>query len=643
VSQLRTQSGRASAVNLCNNWLNRNSGSDRDTLLSSGGSFTVYAAYWVGASAKWQMWQRSGAAFHEAVERVWDAKPLYIPVTLECKPLGPSPATAPYSVDLQVTPQGDTCPRNVEVRAFIRYRGPATAKFRYKVDGILSELHEIRARELPVNEDADAYEFLVERIKNYSLSAGEHTFQINVRGGHRSEIKTINIDCPDFQVWSTHLRHDMIENGKCPRKVWQTTTFRTNGPGQILFDIKRTDGQTTYRGVARAELFDNQYKAVVQRLLDLGETDIDLNVVPKGFETAQSGWKNLKIECEIKNNGTSASDELSSGPTEEPDLPPSQKITGDFQYVDNSGLSQCPRKVRGVINFQLRKKENVHYSLDCNSGSHPSGVIQPKASSNGGFIAPALVSVDLKPGKNGKSKLICALKARENGIMTLKKVKARDFSCKKRNPDTDDQIGGLSSGSDNQSSGTTTQQNDKPKKTKLICNGGMVRNGKCACGSKKTPKKLGNRKFQCIAKPERTNPDKPKKAKLVCKGGKVRNGKCACGSKKTSKKIGKLKFQCVAKPERANPDKPKKAKLICKGGKIRNGKCDCGSKKTPKKIGNRKFQCVAKAVRTNPDKPKKAKLVCKGGKIKGGRCTCGKNRRLKKTGQRKFICFKPQQ
>ena len=591
VSFLPSRNGPVSAIDYCNDWLNQNS-SERETRLGTGSTFPVADAYKVEASANWFM---DTGIINSSEYRTWHAKPLYLRVKIECKPLGPSPATAPYNVNLRVTPQGNSCPRSVEVRALIRYRGPATAKFRFRVDGELSELHEIRARELPVDEGTDEYEYLVERVKTYSVGAGEHSFRIEVRGGHKSQVKTINIDCPEFEVWSTNLRHDMIDNGKCPRKVWQTTTFRTNGPGRINYKIDRTDGRPPYQGVIQAKLFDDEYKAVDQQLLNLSETDVELNVVPRGFETAQSGWKNLKVECEIKNSGAGASDDLSSGPTETPDLPPSQKITGDFQYVDNSGQSQCPRKVRGVINFQLKKQENVHYSLDCNSGSHPSGVIQPKASSNGGFIALALVSVDLKPGKNGKSKLICALKARENGIMTLKKVKARDFSCVKRNPDAGEQIGGLSSGSNNQSSGSSTTQTDEPKPQVAVCKGGKIRSGKCKCGSKKTLKKLGKRKFQCVAKPVRINPDKPKMKKLICQGGKVRNGKCACGSKKTLKKLGKNKFQCVAKPIRANPKPAKKEKLICKGGKIKNGRCKCGKKRKRKKTGNGKFICFKPA------------------------------------------------
>ncbi|MGI9352737.1 MAG: hypothetical protein ACR2O3_14325 [Rhizobiaceae bacterium] len=483
----------------------------------------------------------------------------------------------------------------------------------------------------------------------------------------------------NFAVSSTDLKYNMIDNGKCPRKIWETITFRTNGPGRISYELKHSGGLVLHRGEAQAQLYDGQFKAVVQRTFQMQETDMELNVIPEGFESAQSGWKRLNVKCEIENSGASASGELSSGATEPPDIPPSQKITGDFQFLDNSGETQCPRKVRGVINFQLKKQENVHYSLDCNSGSHPSGIIQPTAGNNGNFIAPALVSVDLKPGKNGKSKLVCALKARENGIMTLKKVKGRDFDCVKRNPDAGDTVDGLSSGSNNQSSGSSSPQPEEPKpqvavckggnlrggkcycpqntkrkkisrfehvckpdkivepvrtnpdkskETKLICKDGKVRNGKCACGSKNTLKKLGKRKFQCVAKPVRTNPDKPKKAKLVCKDGKVRNGKCACGSKKTLMKLGKLKFQCIAKPVGANSDKPKKAKMVCSGGKIRSGKCSCGSKKTLKKLGKSKFQCVAKPARVNPGKPKKAKLTCKGGKIKNGRCKCKKGRKL---------------
>lgn len=119
--------------------------------------------------------------------------------------------------------------------------------------------------------------------------------------------------------------------------------------------------------------------------------------------------------------------------------------------------------------------------------------------------------------------------------------------------------------------------------------------------------------------PVRTNPQKPKrvnptKKKLVCAGGKVRNGKCACGKNKLVRKVSKRKFQCiaVAKPPkkkqalRVNPaPKKEKAKrtnaakkkvaLICKGGKVRNNRCGCPKGYSRKKQGNRKFLCFRPA------------------------------------------------
>jgi len=158
---------------------------------------------------------------------------------------------------------------------------------------------------------------------------------------------------------------------------------------------------------------------------------------------------------------------------------------------------------------------------------------------------------------------------------------------------------------------------------KLVCVGGKVRGGKCACGPNKLRKKLTTRKFQCLAIAKPTKPTnsiagttKPKKRKLVCAGGKVRSGKCACGKNKLVRKVAKRKFQCIAiaKPKkkkqalRVNPEpKKKKAKrtnpakkkrklaLICKGGKIRNNKCGCPKGKLRKKQGKRKFLCFRPA------------------------------------------------
>ena len=65
----------------------------------------------------------------------------------------------------------------------------ATAKFRFKVDGKLSELTEIKARKVngkprPGIPGSNTY-YLVERIKYYKLEPGKHTFRIEVRGGSK--------------------------------------------------------------------------------------------------------------------------------------------------------------------------------------------------------------------------------------------------------------------------------------------------------------------------------------------------------------------------------------------------------------------------------------------------------------------------
>ena len=148
--------------------------------------------------------------------------------------------------------------------------------------------------------------------------------------------------------------------------------------------------------------------------------------------------------------------------------------------------------------------------------------------------------------------------------------------------------------------------NPTPPAPRLVCNGGQVSKGKCYCGRNKIRRKIGAGQYQCIAtarppetkKPVRVNPQL-KKPRVACYGGKVSRGECTCGRNKTRKKIGNRKFQCVASAgpaKRTNPvrvnSKPKKQSVICRGGAVKGGRCRCSGNQVAKKLGAHKFACV---------------------------------------------------
>ncbi len=171
---------------------------------------------------------------------------LKIKVECEAPPQrSPAPLLAPpkpYSVDLRVTQQGASCPKRVEVRAFIKYRRPATAKFRFKVDGKLSELHEIRARKLRPQQGVPGDTYLVERVKYYNLDPGQTNFRIEVRGGKKSKVKTVRITCPPFAASGMWMSVKQQSKSTCPKNVNLKVLVNANRPGSVLTRIKNQAG-----------------------------------------------------------------------------------------------------------------------------------------------------------------------------------------------------------------------------------------------------------------------------------------------------------------------------------------------------------------------------------------------------------------
>ena len=133
---------------------------------------------------------------------------------------GPKPA----SVDIRVKQTGNTCPKDAEVSAFIDYEKPMTGRFKVIHNGKPGQTIEIKAREVSL---AGKTGYRIERLERYTLDPGKHDFQIKVIGGGQSEKRTIDVECPPFQVISAWLKYDVEDKATCPKKVVETATFYT--------------------------------------------------------------------------------------------------------------------------------------------------------------------------------------------------------------------------------------------------------------------------------------------------------------------------------------------------------------------------------------------------------------------------------
>ena len=526
-------------------------------------------------------------------------------VNVSCAPL-PSmiqAAPKPVSVNVSVEPKGEVCPKETEVTAWIYYDKPAVAQFRFKLDGELSGLYTRetvkvdRDRPGPVGAKGKGREdrYLVKETKTYHLDPGQHHFRIEVRGGAKSEVRTLRTECPPFKVTSAWLRYDVENKQTCPKEVEETATFRSTRPGKAPFEIKTQGGLVVHSGTAAFERKGKGYVATVKRDLVMNAFDQDMMALIKNDLAANSGWTRLKVEClevlsgtldlrefqatrcegeaalsirtnmpgdvhyqldctggrswsgvaqsqktgantwlgvdtkrfDVKNNeqvncalktraplpaktlalkgnkyachkptDAGGSSDLAPDPGRPDEPPPSRTLAGDFSFIDNSG-TRCPRQGKAVINFTTNQPQNVHYSLDCTHGSF-SGVAQTAKSPKGGFIAPALVSFDIKQTTQAN----CALKTVAPGKPKTHMLKGHLFQCvattgvpgaqdltpdtrpDPRKPDGPGRI--------------VVDPPRTPTPPRIVCTGGRVSGGRCACSRGFNAIQAGANAFRCV-------------------------------------------------------------------------------------------------------------------------------------------------
>lgn len=443
-----------------------------------------------------------------------------VPVHIICRalPVEDTPAPQPLSVDLEVEQQGNTCPKKTEVRALIRYRQQTTAKFRFRRDGKLSELITIKARKVGGKKNAT---YLVERVKTYYLDPGKHHFRVEVRGGKKSYVKTLTIDCPPFKVTSAWLKYDVQNTPTCPKNVKEVATFKATRPGTAPFEIKTQGGLVVHSGTATFKRKGMEYVAKVKRKnLQMGAFDSDMMALIKTQPSANSGWVRLKVEC--------------------------LKLAGDFSFIDNTG-TQCTREGKALLNFSMNMKANIHYSLDCTNG-HFSGVAQAVPDNKGSFVAPALVKFDI----DKTTQVNCALKSVSPGKTKIHKLKGHLFRCVKRNIDPQSDLSPETRPDPSQDTSLPRLVVDPVPE--IRCVNGRKTGNQCQCLRGYKLINTGARSYRCdkqlVIDPSRPpsvpgGPSSVQGATISCAGGAVRNGKCFCPKDFKMTTAGTNAYRCV--------------------------------------------------------------------------------------------------
>ena len=474
---------------------------------------------------------------------------------LACAPL-PTRIKAPpepFSVDVLVKQIGETCPKQTEVTARIKYHEKTTSRFRFKVDGEPSKWFNVKAKKVPPNSPPPKPVYLVEHSKTYHLDPGQHHFRVEAEGGKQSDVKTLKIDCPPFKVTSLWLTYKVEDKDTCPKKVVEKVTGKATRPGTAPFEIKTQGGLVVHSGTAS---FDRKGKAYVAKFgrNNLGFSNAfesDMMALIKTQPDANSGWVKLKIECKYKPTDAGASTDLA------PELPPGDPpvlgptLTGDFSFIDNGG-TRCPRQGKALINFKTSKPDNVHWSLDCTNG-HFSGVAQTAPSPKGGYIAPALASFAVNQTTHAK----CVLKTVAPGKAKVHTLKGHLFQCVGRTDVGGPQDLTPETPSDPQKPGTAVVDPVKPEKPStavadpvkpvISCANGVVRNGACTCEPHFKPVKAGKNAWRCVRSVADPKPETPivSEPKISCAMGTVKNGACSCARTHKLVKKGKNAWACV--------------------------------------------------------------------------------------------------
>jgi hypothetical protein len=618
--------------------------------------------------------------------------PTLFNVNVVCAPL-PQPIKAPpqpVAVNISVDPKGEVCPKETEVTAWIYYDEPATAQFRFKLDGKLSGLYtretvKIGAPGTLKSNPPAAY--LVKETRTYHLDPGQHRFRVEVRGGKKSEVVTRRTECPPFKVTSAWLNYDVENKQTCPKEVGETATFKSTRPGKAPFQIKTQGGLVVHSGTAVFERKGKEYRARVKRDLVMNAFDQDMIAEIKDQTDANSGWTRLKVDCmevlsgtldlrafaatrcegeatlsiranmpgkvpykldctgnrswtgtaqvqqtgpdtylgvdvhrfDVSNNeqvscalktdapfpvrilqlrghkyqchkpsgASGTSDFTPPGRPDDPP-PPGQTLKGDFTFVDNGG-TKCPRQGKALINFITGQPQNVHYSLDCTNGSF-SGVAQTAKSPKGGYIAPALVSFEIKQTTQAN----CALTTVAPGKPQVHMLKGHLFQCIKPSGVSGTSDLAPPSRPDPVISGPKVIVNppraSDPAKpdtgVQIACVGGVVRYGKCACDRTAKLQAVAKNAWRCVKTvvidPRRT--PSSTQPKISCAGGSVKNDKCACARGFNAVAAGTNAFRCVRTatlpsiktpaPTRTTPTLPV-PKIACTGGVVRSNRCVC--------------------------------------------------------------------
>jgi hypothetical protein len=596
---------------------------------------TTFADVNVGIKAFFQT-RRDAKRPQEAVNDAGRSETAYAraPVTVSCL-AGPTHVDAPpkpVSVDIRVNQNGNSCPKDAEVTAFIDYDEPMTARFRviHNGDEPTSDPIEIKAREVSF---AGKTWYRVERLERYKLDPGSHSFQIKVMGGGLSPVKTVTIDCPPFKVTSAWLAYEVENKDTCPKQVTETATIYANRPGDAPYRIETQGGLVVTQGIAYAAREGDKYVARRTRKVSMGAFDQMMRLVIVNDPSA-GDQKPLKVECL----------EALSG-----------KLT-----LQSLGATSCQGEA--LVAIHTNGAGELPYELECGPGKS----WQRKVTAMANKIGVDKVRFDV----TNNEQVTCVLRTRIGGVLKPLDGASMTFQCHKPT--------GVS-GSDDLAPDTRPEDPPLVHPTltgdfSFVDNGGTKcpRQGKALINFKTSKPDNVHYSLDCtnghFSGVAQTAPSPQggfiAPALVLFDVNQTTHANCvlktvAPGTPKVHTLKGHT-FQCVTptgvggsddlapdtRPDPKDQDKPGLTvvdpKINCTGGTVKDGACVCERTHNPVKAGKNAWRCVQSVVDPKPLKPTVAelKISCAGGTVKNGACTCARTQKPVKAGNHAWRCIK---
>jgi hypothetical protein len=552
-------------------------------------------------------------------------------------------APKPISVDIRVKQDGDTCPKDAEVTAYIDYDKPMTGRFRVIHNGKQGKIIEIKAREMSF---AGKTFYRIERLERYKLDPGKHSFKIKVVGGGQSKRETVTVECPPFEATSMWLTLNTEDKDTCPKNVDATIRINGNRPGSVLTKIKNQAGVVMAIESIKVKREGDHYVGRLTQKFNMTVIDTMLIAEDANDSALNSGWQPLKIECL----------EALSG-----------KLT-----LQSLGATSC--KGEALVAIHTNGAGEMPYELECG----PSKSWQRKVTAMANKIGVDKVRFDV----TNNEQVTCALRTRIGGVLKSLDGASMTFQCHKPiDTGTSDLTPELPPGDPPVVGPTLTGD------FSFIDNGGTrcPRQGKALINFKTSKPDNVHWSLDCtnghFSGVAQTAPSPkggyiaPALASFAV--NQTTHAKCALKTVAPGKaKVHTLKghvFQCVGRtdvggpedltPETPSdpqkpgtaivdpvkPDKPDELeghtasvsapKISCQNGAVIRGACVCEPTMKRIKAGKNAWRCVGDP---KPEKPivSEPKISCARGKVVNAACVCDRKDKLTKTGKNTWACVK---